>query len=577
MNTKRNVWLLAVLGALIIGLGLGYLINGGSANPESTSDGVHVHQEGVSYTCSMHPQINQPDPGSCPICGMALIPAETIAANTDQSAVVGLSDNAQALAQIQTVIISASKESQSTQQLSGTIEVNEERKTNQIAQFDMRIEHLLVSSDGQYVRKGQELARVYSASLLQAQQELLTAAKLKDEQPGWYEAVRKKLKYMKLSENFIDQMEASEKPQAQFSVYAESAATVLKVNVKEGDYLKAGMPLFELADLSTVWLTFDAYEQQIDRFELGQPMRISIEALKAEEFDATVTFIDPILNSRSRVTRVRAELRNTKELLKPGMFVKASINVGSTRLEEALMVPSSAVLWTGERSVVYVQPDSTKPNYQLTTIQIGRRLDNFYEVLSGLQEGDRVVVNGAFVIDASAQLRGQPSMMNAQGGKPMPATHDHGDTYDSSAVFSESENRLIADLLPIYLSLKNALVASDVNGASQSATAALTKLSSLQGQSDISSSIETLVYGFQRISKAVSIELQREAFIALSEQLIDWASQGKSAEETLYVQFCPMANNNLGAKWISTEAEIRNPYYGDAMLTCGSVAELLSL
>ena len=120
-------------------------------------------------------------------------------------------------------------------------------------------------------------------------------------------------------------------------------------------------------------------------------------------------------------------------------------------------------------------------------------------------------------------------------------------------------------------------MASDVNGASQSATAALTKLSSLQGQSDISSSIETLVYGFQRISKAVSIELQREAFIALSEQLIDWASQGKSAEETLYVQFCPMANNNLGAKWISTEAEIRNPYYGDAMLTCGSVAELLSL
>ena len=105
MNTKRNVWLLAVLGALIIGLGLGSLISGGSANPESTSDGVHVHQEGVSYTCSMHPQINQPEPGSCPICGMALIPAETIAANTDQSAVVGLSDNAQALAQIQTVVL----------------------------------------------------------------------------------------------------------------------------------------------------------------------------------------------------------------------------------------------------------------------------------------------------------------------------------------------------------------------------------------------------------------------------------------------------------------------------------------
>lgn len=575
MNKKISGLVLLVMGALVIGLSLGYLLNEGSRKPEAQLEDAHTHQEGENYTCSMHPQVNQPEPGSCPICGMALIPAETSAAATEAPTVVALSDTAQALAQIQTVMLGTSTDAQNTQLLSGIVEVNEDLNKLQTAQFDGRIERLLVASEGQNIRKGQELAKVYSSTVLVAQQELLTAAKLKDQQPEWYEAVRNKLRYMKFSDTWIDQIEASEQPEPYFSVYAESAATVLKVNVKEGDYIMAGKPLFELADLSSVWVTFDAYEQQIDRFELGQPIRISVEALKAEQFDASVTFIDPVLNSRSRVTRVRAVIENKKELLKPGMFVKGRIDVGSTRLEEALMVPSSAVLWTGERSVVYVQPDPTKPNYQLTTVQIGRRSDDHYEVLSGLQLGDRVVVKGAFVIDASAQLRGQPSMMNAQGGQPTPATHDH--THSSSAAFSEVENRLIAQVLPLYLALKNALVSSDVKAVGQSAAAALEKFRSAQGQNKVSAAIDPIVNGFQQISAAASIELQREAFIALSEQLISWASQGQSAKETLYVQFCPMANNNQGAKWLSVEAEIRNPYYGDAMLTCGSVVEVLSL
>lgn len=575
MNKKISGLVLLVMGALVIGLSLGYLLNEGSRKPEAQLEDAHTHQEGENYTCSMHPQVNQPEPGSCPICGMALIPAETSAAATEAPTVVALSDTAQALAQIQTVMLGTSTDAQNTQLLSGIVEVNEDLNKLQTAQFDGRIERLLVASEGQNIRKGQELAKVYSSTVLVAQQELLTAAKLKDQQPEWYEAVRNKLRYMKFSDTWIDQIEASEQPEPYFSVYAESAATVLKVNVKEGDYIMAGKPLFELADLSSVWVTFDAYEQQIDRFELGQPIRISVEALKAEQFDASVTFIDPVLNSRSRVTRVRAVIENKKELLKPGMFVKGRIDVGSTRLEEALMVPSSAVLWTGERSVVYVQPDPTKSNYQLTTVQIGRRSDDHYEVLSGLQLGDRVVVKGAFVIDASAQLRGQPSMMNAQGGQPTPATHDH--THSSSAAFSEVENRLIAQVLPLYLALKNALVSSDVKAVGQSAAAALEKFRSAQGQNKVSAAIDPIVNGFQQISAAASIELQREAFIALSEQLISWASQGQSAKETLYVQFCPMANNNQGAKWLSVEAEIRNPYYGDAMLTCGSVVEVLSL
>lgn len=578
MNKKISGLVLLVMGALVIGLSLGYLLNEGSIKPEAQSEDTHMHQKGESYTCSMHPQVNQPEPGSCPICGMALIPAETTTAATDESSVVALSDTAQALAQIQTVILGTSTDAQSTQLLSGTVEVNDDLKKLQTAQYDGRIERLLVASEGQNIRKGQVLAKVYSSTLLEAQQELLTAAKLKNQQPEWYEAVRNKLRYMKFSDTWIDQIEVSEQPEPYFSVYAESAATVLKVNVKEGDYIMAGKPLFELADLSSVWVTFDAYEQQIDRFELGQPMRISVEALKAEEFDASVTFIDPVLNSRSRVTRVRAEIENKKELLKPGMFVKATIDVSSKNLKEVLMVPSSAVLWTGERSVVYVQPDPNTPNYQLRSVQIGRRSDDHYEVLSGLQLGDRVVVNGAFVIDASAQLRGLPSMMNTQGGQPMPASHDHGNDHSISGSFSETENKLIAQVLPLYLALKNALVASDVKTGSSLAKNAFVQLNTVtQTLKDKSPGIQVILNGFQQISKAASIELQREAFIAFSEQFIGWASQGKSPEQTLYVQFCPMANNNQGAKWLSVEAEIRNPYYGNAMLTCGSVVEVLSL
>lgn len=172
MNTKRNAWLLVVLGALVVGFSLGSLINGGSPEPEAPSDEAHSHQEGERYTCSMHPQINQPEPGSCPICGMALISAATTAAPADQSAVVALSASAIEMAQIQTVILGATTDAQSTQLLSGTVEVNEDLKKLQTAQFDGRIERLLVTSDGQYIRKGQELAVVYSASVLEAQQDV---------------------------------------------------------------------------------------------------------------------------------------------------------------------------------------------------------------------------------------------------------------------------------------------------------------------------------------------------------------------------------------------------------------------
>jgi Cu(I)/Ag(I) efflux system membrane fusion protein len=290
-----------------------------------------------------------------------------------------------------------------------------------------------------------------------------------------------------------------------------------------------------------------------------------------------VTFIDPVLNSQSRITEVRAELSNSEGILKPGMFVKGAVTVASTQKTESLTVPSSAVLWTGERSVVYIQPTKEAPNFVLKSVMFGEKHDGYYEVIEGLQPKDRVVVNGAFVIDASAQLKGQASMMNSETERTIMHMYSSETNKSSQVQFTEEDNVLMAAMLPNYLRLKNALVNSDPSESAQWAKESLQRLKSETKDAPAQGMISHVEQMLKALSEQSDIEKQRHEFIALSAHFIDWASQGLTADETLYVQFCPMANDNQGAKWLSTEEEIRNPYYGDAMLSCGSVVEVLSM
>jgi len=196
------------IGILSVGLFLGWLLFGNSATTETNQ----------RWTCSMHPQIIQPEAGDCPICGMDLIPAESNATGL-QADQFKLTKNAMALANIQTSIVGNSKTKNSGNKLSGKIVENEEANAVQVSYFTGRIERLNINFTGEEIRKGQLLATIYSPELYAAQQELITAASLKESQPALYKAVRNKLKLWKLSENQINQIETSGKVKQNFPVF----------------------------------------------------------------------------------------------------------------------------------------------------------------------------------------------------------------------------------------------------------------------------------------------------------------------------------------------------------------------
>ena len=295
------------LGILAVGLLLGWILFGGSSKEDTDHNHDAVTETNQMWTCSMHPQIMQPAAGDCPICGMDLIPAES-GSDGLLAGQFKLTENAMALANIQTTVVGKGNAEGNTIKLSGKIAENEEANAVQVSYFSGRIERLNVSFTGEEVRKGQLLATIYSPELYAAQQELITAASLKESQPALYKAVRNKLKLWKLSENQINQIEETQKVKENFPVYATVSGTVTEKLVEQGDFIKQGQPLLKIANLNTVWANFDVYENQIELFKKGQEVSVTTNANPNKVFKGKVDFIDPILNSKTRTVTLRVVL-----------------------------------------------------------------------------------------------------------------------------------------------------------------------------------------------------------------------------------------------------------------------------
>ena len=576
---NKNILYIGI--AVIVGLLAGWLLFGNDGSDSMSNKDVsgmtneHDHTSESAdqiWTCSMHPQIMLPEAGDCPICGMDLIPAESSAEGLAMNE-IKMTKNAMALANIQTSIVGSGSASddEGMISLSGKITTNEENNSVQSSYFDGRIERLNVNYEGQKVNQGQLLATIYAPNLIAAQQELITTASLKESQPALYKAVRNKLKNWKLSEKQIDAIEASGKARENFPVYATVSGTVSEVMAREGDYVKQGQPILRVSNLNSVWAAFDAYENQISDLKVGQKIKVVTSAYANKEFDATVSFIDPILNKTTRTVTVRATLKNTYDLFKPGMFVTGKLEGATANTDEVLTVPASAVMWTGERSLVYIKTDMNAPVFEMREVTIGTRNSEYYTITEGLSTGDEVVTNGTFTVDAAAQLQGKKSMMNkrkiADLKKPMS---------DMKMKFPASFQKEFKKVLKGYLEMKDAFVASDAAQVAAFARVtsksfkaiAMESLGKME-QSHSKKSIEML----DAIGSDDDLENQRAHYVMLNENIVPIAMNINGVEELLYVQKCPMANNNQGAVWLSTEKDIQNPYYGDTMLTCGSVIE----
>ncbi len=538
---------------LFLFLALASLSCSDKKQPETTKE-THNHEQSVTYTCSMHPQITQDAPGSCPICGMALIEKDQNTSGADPSA-LSFTEEALSLMKMETFTVGEGGTASTLKELSGSIQVDETKRFDQTTKYGGRIERLFIHSKGEVIRKGQKIAEIFSPEIYKAQKELLIAAGSKNSQPQYYQAVREKLRIMKFSDQWIDALESRGEAQAYFDLVAETGGTLIDLAVSEGDAVKKGQLLYTSADLSTVWAQLDGYENDLERVSVGQRVLIKSPNLSTFSAEGTISFIDKVINEKTRTFNIRVEVSNDTGVLKPGMFVHASLE---PRASNGLQIPASAVLWTGKRSLVYVQIAST--SFELREVEVGREDAEYYTVLSGLTEGESVVVSGAFQIDASAQLRGLESMMSYQS-----------EASESITPFTAQEDSMMSILVQPYLTLKDELVRSDAKAATATAKEMLVLLSDKKyafSKSNLKSLLES-------IQKTDDIEEQRELFRLISNEMIQWASSTQSVSSKLYVQFCPMANNNKGAKWLSSEEQIRNPFYGDAMLTCGSVVEVI--
>ncbi len=567
--------------AVFVGLFGGWLIFGGSqeesiSKRETSNHGHLGNAVEQKWTCSMHPQIMQPEPGDCPICGMELIPAnmddEGLAVNE-----IKMTKNAMALANISTTLVGDGKDEGSMKDisLSGRIRVNEEEEMVQASYFDGRLERLNVSYEGQEVKRGQLMATIYAPDLVAAQQELISSLSLKESQPALYKAVRNKLKLWKLTEDQILSIEKTGKVKELFPIYTTVSGTVSEKMVSEGDYVKQGEPLLKLMNLNSVWVEFDVYENQISSLEKGDKISLTTNAYPNKSFEATITFIDPILNQSTRTVAVRATLNNSDGIFKPGMFIKGNLESSKGKkdnLPEAIMIPASAVMWTGERSVVYLKVNGDTPIFRMREVDLGSRNGDMFVVNSGLQKGDEVVTNGAFTVDAAAQLQGKTSMMNQNQEEEISSS----EIGNMKMVLSDSFKKEFKSVLPSYFNIKNALVVGDVSGVSKYSKDFQNGLVVID-ESDLhnmeKSHFSKIIDLAEDLVNSKDLKYQRDIFITLNENLVPIVMNIGKTDNLVYLQKCPMANNNKGAFWLSMEKEIKNPYYGDQMLTCGSIID----
>jgi multidrug efflux pump subunit AcrA (membrane-fusion protein) len=418
-------------------------------------------EEKTLYTCSMHPQVVQDHPGDCPICGMKLVPVRKETASAGKARQksgrkVKYYKSTMMLGEISQTprkdsmgmdMVPVYEGEEETNQISvdpatvqkmgvrtavvtkgpvrrvirtvGAIDYNETALADVTTKFRGWIEKLYVDSTGKQVRKGEPLFDIYSPELYTAQNEYVLA--LNQGSGGLKASARQKLKLFDISDDQIAELEKTRQPQRTLRVNAPIDGIVVEKMAVQGQMVEAGMKLYRLADLSIVWVQSQIYEQDLGVLKLGQEAEVSLSYLPDRKFRGRVTYIYPTVDEKTRTARVRMEFHNPGLFLKPGMF--ATVELNAEIEPSALLVPDSAVLRSGEKNTVFVALDNG--HFEPREVTLGPRAENnTYEVLSGLNEGERVVTSGQFLLDSESQLREAIQKMLNPNASPTPA-QDH--------------------------------------------------------------------------------------------------------------------------------------------------------
>jgi len=375
------------------------------------------------YTCSMHPFIIREKPGVCPICGMELIKKIDTAEHSSASAAlqggqaegssqVSLSSSQQVLANVATMeakMESLNKEINTV----GIVQYDQSRQSRVTAWAAGRLERLYVSSVGAMVNKAMPVAELYSPDLVASQQEYLLALKSRDllknspvpsisgNGEGLVEAARQRLLLSGIKQSQIAALERSGKPDLRIAIYSPFSGIVIEKMVQQGQYVNAGEVLFNIADLSSVWVEIEVYENELSDIHVGQQVEIRSRSVPDIAYTGRVAFVYPFLDPKTRTLKARVQLANPGLKLKPDMFVNAIIKVP---FAPQIVVPVTALIDTGKRQVVWVE--SSPGTFESRSVQIGQQSNDKVQILSGLHAGDKVAVSGAYLIDSESQLKG---------------------------------------------------------------------------------------------------------------------------------------------------------------------------
>src|SRR5690606_28358023 len=463
--------------------------------------------------------------------------------------------------------------------LLGRVEADETTLRTVTSWVSGRIDRLHVRVTGERVRAGQTIATLYSPDVLAAHQDVIAARRQAERMQGAseparaaagaaLEAARDRLRLLGVPADRIRAMEAEEQPARQIGIQSPFAGTVIERVATEGAYVATGEPLYRMANLAKVWVQLEAYERDLASLRVGQDVHVTVEALPGETFEGRVAFIEPTLDPRRRTVRVRVEVENRQGRLLPGMFAQGVVQEQrGSEAERPLVVPRTAPLFTGRRSIVYVEvPATERPTYEARVVRLGARAGEWYPVLMGLAEGERVVTRGAFVLDADLQIRGGASMMS--GPDDTEREEDH------FVEVSAEERQRLRPPVEAYLDLQTALAADDLGAARKAARAlaaavALVKLEATDARAAWRELEGPLRERAEQVAAARDLEGARKPFETLSGHVHALLQRfGNPLPRPVHVAHCPMAAGR-GATWIQEGGTIDNPYFGESMRQCG--------
>ncbi len=615
---------------LIVIVGLAQRLGWLSAH-EAAQPGATVAATGTVFTCPMHPQIRQPAPGRCPICGMALVPASSAGnANLDELA-VKIEPAQRRLANIQTAPVQSGP-IEATIQTVGAIAVDESRQATIAAYIDGRLERLFADYTGVDIQKGDHLAVLYSPQLYAAQVEYVEARRalaassglpaMRQAQESLAANTRQRLREFGMTDQQLTDLEKSTQAQSRLTIYAPQGGTVIEKLAVEGNYVKAGDPIYRIAELSTVWLMLKLFPDDAGRIRFGQRVDATVQSVPGESLVGRVAFIDPTVDPKTRTVGVRVELLNEKRRLRPGDYAEARIRLpigpqgkvfdqdlagkwispmhpqiirtepgqcpicgmdlvpaaryGFTDAPvpqpSSLFVPRAAVLLAGGNSIIYVE---TQPGrFEIRPVKIGPILRDMIVILDGLKAGEHVATAGNFLIDSQMQLAGKPSLIDPTRAIAKSKERTGPLVFQQLALtpIPGEPGIKLEQLYAAYFEVQKALAADQ----KPTATAAQT-LHQASGELAREASLPEASRKLLQEIAARSEHLHhldlagaRKEFKPISQAVVTLATQVRSAaaKSPFTHFFCPMVAGG-GGDWLQPNGELLNPYFGSEMLRCG--------